>query len=116
MKITGTTRVLGIIGDPVSHSRTSQMQNQALAGRVSSMFNRTVAKASELAEQYGKLFPMIRLDVRRTLPSLLAECDLLLNTTSKDVVCALPTGLACLLHRENVRSLSGPVLPRGRDS
>jgi shikimate dehydrogenase len=31
MIITGTTRVLGIIGDPVSHSRSPEMQNRALA-------------------------------------------------------------------------------------
>lgn len=31
MIISGTTRVLGIIGDPVAHSRSPQMQNRALA-------------------------------------------------------------------------------------
>ncbi len=31
MVISGTTRILGIIGDPVCHSRSPQMQNRALA-------------------------------------------------------------------------------------
>ena len=31
MMISGTTRVIGIIGDPVAHSRSPQMQNRALA-------------------------------------------------------------------------------------
>jgi len=199
MLITGTTRVLGIIGDPVSHSRSPQMQNRALAvagldyvyvpfhvqperlaeavaglraagvhgfnvtvpykvavvplldrlspeaaqigavntvhndngrlvghntdgfGLVSSLreelgfdphgadlvvvgaggagraavhalcaagagrvviVNRTVARAQALAEEFGKLFPGVRLDVCQSFPASLVECDLLLNTTS----------------------------------
>ena len=200
MIITGTTRVLGIIGDPVSHSRSPQMQNRALAasgldyvyvpfhvlperlaevvsgfrssgvhgfnvtvphkvavvplldrfspeaaqigavntvlndngklvgyntdglGLVTSLredlgfdpcgadlvvvgaggaaraavhalcsagvgriliVNRTIAKAVELADKYGQLFPRVRLNVLQTLPaSIAACCDLLLNTTS----------------------------------
>ena len=199
MIITGTTRVLGIIGDPVSHSRSPQMQNRALAasgldyvyvpfhvlperlaevvsgfrasgvhgfnvtvphkvavvplldrlspeaaqlgavntvhndngklvgyntdgfGLVTSLreelnfdphgadlvvvgaggaaraavhalcsagagriliVNRTVARAVELADQYGPLFPGVRLDVHQTLHASIAACDLLLNTTS----------------------------------
>jgi len=51
------------------------------AGRIV-IVNRTVAKAGELAEKYGKLFPGARLDVCQALPTSRAEYDLLLNTTS----------------------------------
>ena len=44
--------------------------------------NRTVGRASDLAEQYGARFPEVRIEVRPTLPSSLARYDLLLNTTS----------------------------------
>ena len=43
------------------------------AGRIV-IVNRTVSKASDLAETYGKLFPGVRLDVRQALPTTLEEC------------------------------------------
>jgi shikimate dehydrogenase len=51
------------------------------AGRVV-IVNRTIARASALAEEYGKLFPGVRLVVRQALPASLSGSDLLLNTTS----------------------------------
>ena len=44
--------------------------------------NRSAERARELVRRYGKLFPRVRLEFRETLPSMLEDTDLLLNTTS----------------------------------
>ncbi len=78
MSITGKTRVLGIFGDPVSHSLSPVMQNEALgAVPIDAIYVPFHVKADRLPEAVDAIRSLNLLGVNVTVPHKEAICSLL---------------------------------------
>lgn len=77
MPITGTTRVVGIFGDPVTHSLSPPMQNAALrAAGIDAVYVPFHVTASGLGEALRAIRAMHILGVNLTVPHKEAACAL----------------------------------------
>lgn len=78
MKITGSTRILGIFGDPVTHSRSPAMQGAALAAAgIDAVYLPFHVSAAQLPAAVRAIVALDLVGVNVTIPHKEAVCPLL---------------------------------------